>query len=250
MLDRLGVTSYTAEQLVRSFTEETQSTIRDIQKEYAMDTGNFKNGGAWDVRFDRIKRAALQNGLVVIAKKRGIWTFMCALDLEKGSLYIFSKEKNLEDVIKKFGKNKLHYFHAFVSLNSGPVEFEPQQVALFESITKDYEARRVEEVQKILGEEYPLVNQVIFVVAKELDGRVIGAEARLYNRYFEVVDTSDWSQYVAKEDYSYALNSADDAVEETPAVIPKLKPSIKKQKETKVAQKKKTQEGSKEEGKS
>lgn len=250
MLSRLGIESYIAEQLVRAFTEETLSTIRDIEKEYDMGTGNFKHGGAWDIRFERIKRVALQNELVVVTKKRGLWTFSCILDLGKGSLYIFSKEKNLEEVISKFGKNKLHYFHAFVSVNSGPREFEPQQVTLFESITEDYETRRLEEVQKILGEDYPRVNQVIFVVAKEFDGRIFGAEARLYNRYFEEVDNLDWSHYVAKEGYSHMLNSADEAIDETPAVIPKLKNSIKKQKDQEFAKKKKVQERFKEDGKS
>ncbi|MFD1139018.1 DUF5986 family protein [Paenibacillus sp. PDC88] len=231
MLDRLGLNGYMAELLVKSFTEGTDNVISEIKQEYGMDTGNFRNGGSWDIRFDRIKQAALLNDLVVLTRKRGIWTFICALDIDTGSLYIFSKEKNLDIVIKNFGKNKIHYFHAFVSLNSGPLEFENQQLTLFETtLTEDYEHKRLMEAQKILGEEYPLVNQVIFVVAQELDKKIVGVEARLFNRYFELIDKADWSMYVSKDEYS-DLTVLHEEVMDNMDVIPKVKLSVKKRKE-------------------
>jgi len=231
MLDRLGLNGYMAELLVKSFTEGTDSVISEIKQEYGMGTGNFTNGGSWDIRFNRIKQAALLNDLVVLTRKRGIWTFICALDIDTGSLYIFSKEKNLDIVIKNFGKNKIHYFHAFVSLNSGPLEFENQQLTLFETtLTEDYENKRLMEVQKILGEEYPLVNQVIFVVAQEVDKKIVGVEARLFNQYFELIDKADWSMYVSKDEYGDLIVPHEEVMDNMD-VIPKVKLSVKKRKE-------------------
>ncbi|SFR27810.1 MULTISPECIES: DUF5986 family protein [unclassified Paenibacillus] len=252
MLNRLGLNSSVAELLVGSFTEGTDGVINEIKKEYGLDTGNFKHGGSWDKRFDRIKQVALQNDLVVLTRKRGgIWTFICVLDLNTGSLYIFSKEKNVDTVIKNFGKKKIHYFHAFVSLNSGPLEFNKQQITLFETLTDEYESKRLMEVQRILGEEYPLVKQVIFVIAQEIGNRMVGVEARLYNRYFELVDKVDWSMYVSKDEYS-DLVVLDEEFAGKMDIIPKIKLSIKKRKEhfdQGIAKKKLDEEHTKEEDK-
>jgi hypothetical protein len=230
MLNRLGLNRSIAELLVGSFTEGTDSIINEIKEEHGMDTGNFKNGGSWDIRFNRIKQVALQNDLVVLTRRRGIWSFVCALDIDTGSLYIFSKEKNLDTVVKNFGKKKIHYFHAFVSLNSGPLEFDTQQLSLFVTLSDEYENKRLMEVQNILGEEYPLVKQVIFVVAQEIDRKMVSVEARLYNRYFELVDKVDWSMYVSKDEYS-DLAVLNEEVMENTDIIPKVKLSIKKRKE-------------------
>jgi hypothetical protein len=173
---------------------------------------------------------ALQNDLVLLTRRRGIWTFVCVLDLDTGSLYIFSKEKNLDVVIKNFGKKSIHYFHAFISLNSGPLEFASQQMTLFESMTEEYENKRLLEVQKILGEEYPLVKQVIFVIGQEFDKKIVGVEARLFNQYFELIDKKDWTTYVSRDEYSDVAGSSD-ADMENMDIIPKIKPSVKKQKE-------------------
>lgn len=248
MLSRLVLNDDLADLLVKSFTQETESVLNDIKKEHDLYTGNFRNGGSWDKRFGRIKDVALQNDLVVLTRSRGIWTFVCVLDLDNGSLYIFSKEKNLDAVIKKFGKKSIHYFHAFVSLNSGPLEFDTQQMTLFESLTEEYETNRLLEVQKILGEEYPLVKQVIFVVGQEINKKIVGVEARLFNRFFELVDKADWTAYVSKDEYS-DVPVLNDPVVENMDIIPKIKPSIKKQKEE-IAKQKLLEEGKKEENKS
>ncbi|KJD38587.1 hypothetical protein QD46_18145 [Paenibacillus polymyxa] len=245
MLSRLGLNDAMAELLVRSFTQETESVLNDIKREHGLDTGNFRNGGSWDKRFGRIKDTALHNDLVVLTRNRGIWTFVSVLDLGTGSLYIFSKEKNLDVVIKNFGKESIHYFHAFVSLNSGPLEFANQQMTLFESLTEEYENKRLLEVQKILDEEYPLVKQVIFVVGQEIDKKIVGVEARLFNRYFELIDKADWTKYVSKDEYSDVAVLNEEVVESMD-IIPKIKPSVKKRKEE-IAKKKLLEEGKKEE---
>lgn len=218
--------------LVKAFTRPTNDVLNEMRQEYGLDTGNFKNGGAWDIRFDRLKQVALKHNLVVLKRRRAIWSFNCLLNLETGNLYVFSKDKNLEKVKKSLGKKSIHYFHAFVSLNSGPVEFDNQQMSLFSTLPEEYEARRLSEAQKILGEEYPLVNQVIFIVAHEEEKKIVGVEATLYNRYFEPLDNADWSSYVPNDEYG-SIFVIDEEIQENNdnhAVIPKVKQKIKDRK--------------------
>lgn len=223
-----GLDESVIEDLVRAFTETTDEVLNEVKQEYGWETGNFKNGGSWDHRFDRIKQVALQNNLVVIKRGRAIWTFICILNLETGILYVFSKEKNLEQVIKKFGRKNIHYFHAFISLNSGPVELDNQQMSLFSTLPEDYEEKRLREVQKILGEEYPLVNQVVFVVAQEENRKVVGVEAKFYNRYFELLDIENWSSYVPDDEYGSIFVIDEEVIDNTDnnTVIPKIKQEI------------------------
>ncbi len=147
-----GLNDETIESLVKAFAGTTNDVVDEIKQEYGLETGNFKNGGVWDIRFRRIKQVALENGLIVLTKRRGIWTFICVLDTGTGILYVFSKEKNLDIVIKKLGRKNIHYFHAFVSLSSGPIDLDYQQISLFPTLTEEYENRRLREAQKILGE--------------------------------------------------------------------------------------------------
>lgn len=247
-----GLHNETIEKLVNAFAETTKDVINDITVEYGMETGNFKNGGHWDIRFRRIKYVALHHDLVVLSKKRGLWTFVCILDMETGNLYVFTKENNLNIVMGNFGKNKIHYFHAFVSINSGPVELDNNQLSLFPILTSEYEERRLKEVQKILGEDYPLVNNVVFVVAKEEEKKIIGVKAQFYNRYFELLETQDWSAYVPEEEYG-SLLILDDELDDnnhTVKVIPKIKQEIKDKKrhfEQKLSTEKKKEKNEEEE---
>lgn len=244
-----GLHNETIEKLVHAFAETTEDSINDITLEYGMETGNFKNGGNWDIRFNRIKNVALDHNLVVLRRKRGFWTFICVLDTETGNLYVFTKENNLNIVMKNFGKDKIHYFHAFVSVDSGAVELENNQLSLFSTLTSEYEERRLQEVQKILGEKYPLVNNVVFVVAQEKEKKITGVESQFYNRYFELLETQDWSTYVPEEEYGSLLiqddklndNDNDHIIE----VIPKIKQNVKDKKryfEQKISTEKKDEE--------
>ncbi|MFV2050846.1 DUF5986 family protein [Metabacillus sp. YM-086] len=242
-----GINQSVIGDLVRAFTETTNDVVNEIKQEYGLDTGNFKNGGAWDIRFRRIKQIALENNLIVLTKRRGIWSFVCVLNENTGDLYVFTKEKNLEIVIKNLGKRKIHYFHAFISLNSGPVELDNHQMALFSTLPEDYETKRIREAQKILGEEYPLVNQVIFIVAQEEERKMVGVEAKLYNRFFELLDVENWSSFVPEDQYGNILVLDEEVVDNTESVtiIPKVKQSIKERKnhfENEIATKKQEKE--------
>jgi hypothetical protein len=218
-------------EIVQAFSRNTQDVIYDIQLEHGLDTGNFINGGVWDIRFNRIKLAALQNGLVVLKRKRGIWKFILLLDVETGILYVFTRDNNLNNVIKQLGKKNIHYFHAFVSLNSGPLEMDNQQLELFSMFSEEYEAKRIYEAQKILGEDYSSVKQVVFIVAKEEEKQIVSVEAHLYNRFFELLDFENLSSFISGENYSDIFVSNENPIQETPSpVIPIVKQKIKDRK--------------------
>ena len=241
--------------LVKAFTGTTNEVVNVVRQEYGWDTGNFKNGGSWDTRFNRIKQVALQNELLVLTRKRAIWSFICVLNLDSGTLYVFSKDKNLEGVIKKLGRENIHYFQAFVSLNSDPVDMDNQQMSFFSVFPEDYEMRRIREAQKILGEEYPLVNQVIFVVAKEEERKIVGVEAKLFNRYFELIDVQDWSAHVPDDEYGSILVIDEETIDNTEniGIIPKVKLEVKNRKnhfEKEIPSKKQQKKDIKEEGNS
>lgn len=242
-----GINESVVGDLVRAFTETTNDVIKEIKQEYGLDTGNFRNGGTWDLRFKRIKQRALENNLIALTRKRGIWNFVCVLNENTGDLYVFTKEKNLEATIKNLGKRKIHYFHAFISLNDGPVELDNHQTTLFSILPEEYETKRIQEVQKILGEEYPLVNQVIFIVAQEEEGKIVGVEAKLYNRFFELLEVENWSSYIPQDQYGNILVLDEEVVDNTEsvAIIPKVKQSIKERKvnfENEIATKKQEKE--------
>ncbi|HWL22405.1 MAG TPA: DUF5986 family protein [Ureibacillus sp.] len=248
----LGINQEVIGELVKAFSDSTTQTLNEVIQEQGWETGNFKNGANWDTRFKRLKKVALQNNLVVLTRKRGIWTFIVLLNIQTGVMYVFSKEKNIEIVKRNFGKKKIHYFHAFLSLNSGPVELDNQQLEFFPKVTDDYDARRIFEVQKILGEEYPLVKQVVFVVAKEEGRKIIGVEAQLYNRYFGLLDSEDWTSSMSVDQYDDLLEPAEQTFDEDDIsdIIPKVKQTVKDRKnhfDKKIAQKKKETEQSKEE---
>lgn len=228
----VGLDEEFVESLVKAFAMETKSVTTEVKLENEWDTDNFENGGSWDTRFGRIKKVALKYGLVAVKIKRGIWKFIVVRNPLSGFLYVFTKEKNFERVIKKFGGKSIHYFHAFISMNVGPADLENQQLELFPRFPEEYEQKRVEEARKLLGEEYPLVNKIVFVVGREEGKRIVNVEAKLYNPYFELVDKEDWTKYVPSDQYndifvSNAQNTGD--VEET-KVIPKVKQTIKNRK--------------------
>lgn len=218
--------------LVQAFTDSTKEVVNEVREENGWFTGNFQNGGTWDTRFKRIKDVGLKNELVVLTRKRGIWKFICILNLETGILYIFSKEDNFEKVAKKLGRKSIHYFHALVSLNSDPLNLDNQQLEFFPKFTDEYESKRLTEVQKLLGDEYPLVNKVVFVIAEEQNKNIVGVQAKLYNRYFELIDIEDWSSYISNVNYNELLVSGEEFVDmnNTEEVIPRVKQSIKERK--------------------
>lgn len=233
---RSGLSDVLIEKLVKAFCRTTEDILNDIDSEYNLSTGNYKNVGAWDIRFSRIKQVAIQNDLTVLTKKRGIWTFICVLNPETGVIYLFTKEKNLDFVIKNLGKQNIHYFHAFVSLNSKAVDLENHQMSLFSILTEEYEVKRLREIQKILGEDYPLVERVVFVVAREENKKIVNVEAKLFNKYFEILDLEDWSSYIPEDEYSDLFIPDNEIIErqlleDSNSIIPKIKPGLKKQKE-------------------
>ncbi|MBD8007446.1 DUF5986 family protein [Bacillus norwichensis] len=250
----IGLSEAGIKSIVQAFSDKTIDVLNEAGELYGLnETGNFKNFGSWDLIFNRIKNAALLHDLIVIKKKRGNWKFIIILDDETGTLLVFTKEKNIEKVIKDFGKENIHYFHAFVGMNPNPIELADRQLQLFPIITNEYEEKRIAEAQKILGEDYSSVNQVIFITAKEERKEIISVEARLYSPYFELLDRNDWSQYITEKQYSDVLNVFDDETvdnDDEIGTIPKVRKEIqdsKKLTEERIPSQKQKQHEDKEE---
>ncbi|MEF2293124.1 DUF5986 family protein [Virgibacillus dokdonensis] len=251
---KFGLNEAGVKSIVEAFSETTIDILNEAGDLYGLnDTGNFKNFGSWDLIFNRIKNAAILHDLIVIKKKRGIWKFIIILDVKTGTLLVFTKEKNIEKVIKDFGKENIHYFHAFVGLNSNPIDLANRQLELFSMITDEYEEKRIVEAQKILGEDYSSVKKVIFVTAKEEQKEITAVEARLYSPYFELLDSEDWSQYIAEKQYTHVLNLPDsESVDNDDEIvtIPKVRKEIqdsKKLTEERIPSQRKEQHEDKEE---
>lgn len=249
-----GLNESTIKSIVQAFSENTYGVLSDIKKEYGLGTANFQNGGSWDVRFERIKNAALKHDLVVLKKKRGIWKFYLLLHIETGNLFVFSKEKNLEVVKRNFGKSKIHYFHAFVGLNSEPIELKKyKQTTLFPLIDEEFEEKRIYEAQKILGEDYSSIKSVFFITASEDEGKFVGVEAKKFNPNFDLIDKKDWTSYISTDQYS-DLNDVEETVDNNEffGTIPKVKKEIKDRKDhykKQIPNEKQKNVDSKEEGK-
>lgn len=217
-------------QMVKGFSQSTVDTIRDIAHEYDLSkTGNFKNMGSWDVRFSRVSRVGLQNGYLALVKKRGVWNFLVLLNEATGTLYVFSKEKNIELVKKNFGKDKIHYFHALLTINGEFIELTNGEMNLFEDYYAEYDEKRLIEARKVLSEDFSSVKQVVFVVGKEVDKEIAEVEARLYNKYFELVDVMDWSNYIDKVEYADAdsYSYSEDEEHQVNELLVKVKQEVK-----------------------
>ncbi|WP_214738107.1 DUF5986 family protein [Exiguobacterium sp. s162] len=219
--------------LVNAFTESVDFTLTDIKNDYDLTTENGKHGLAWDIRFDRIKTSALSDELVVLTKKRNnLWSFICVLDDQDSVLYIFVKDKNLKRIKKKFGKNSIHYFHAFVSINGQPYNLNETQLSLFQTLSSEYEMNRVLEVQKVLGDDHLRVKEVKFIVAKEEAKQIIGAEVHKYDSFFNLISIEDYSNHISTPTFSDVItNTQVSEISETQEIIPKIKDSLKKRRQ-------------------
>ncbi|EJP6619696.1 hypothetical protein NDM76_002325, partial [Staphylococcus pseudintermedius] len=97
--------------------------------------------------------------------------------------------------------------------------------------TSEYEEKRIDEVRNILSEDYPRVNQVIFIVAEEENRRITSVEAILYDRFFNEIEKTNYSEYISGEHYSELFVEDEDfSKDEENIVIPKIKENIKKSK--------------------
>ncbi|WP_214779317.1 DUF5986 family protein [Exiguobacterium sp. s22] len=217
--------------IINAFTEPVILTLSDIKTDYDLTTENGKHGLAWDIRFNRIKTRALLNNFVVLTKKRNnLWSFICVLDDSDDILYVFVKNKNLMRIKKEFGKNSIHYFHAIVSLDGKPHDLNELQLSLFPPLSQEYELNRLLEVKKVLGDDHLRVKEVRFIVAKEEDRQIVGAEVHKYDRYFNLTSIEDYSNYVSLPTVNeITLNSELTDEKEQQVVIPKIKDSLKKQ---------------------
>ncbi|GLC87509.1 DUF5986 family protein [Lysinibacillus piscis] len=228
--------------LVRSFAENTENTLDEIEINYNMDSGNFRHGGSWDIRFGRIENSVKDNDdIIVLNRERGIWKYKATMHLLLGALFIFTKEKNLDKVIKeKHATESIHYFHALVFLNDKTKSNETIQLTLFDLYDKEFEDRRQAEVQKILMECYSLVKQVYFVVGTEREKQIVEVKVQHYNNKFEFLKEVDLSHYISKGEYEDVLPNINKYVaESSPKSLVGIKSGLKKRYEKQIADRKK-----------
>lgn len=194
--------------LVMSFSENTENTLDEIEFNYNMDTGNFRPAGSWDLRFGRIEESVKnKNDIVILNRERGIWKYKAILFTSTGTLFVFTKEKNLDKVIKeKSNTDKIHYFHALVYLNVDNIGTNVQ-LDLFNLYDESFEHRREREVQKILMEYYSQVKQVYFIVGTERNKQIVEVKVQHYNRQFEFLKETNLSQYISKGEYEDILSN-------------------------------------------
>lgn len=224
----IGFSDTAVKDLVKAFSESTIKDLNDMTMEYGLHTGNFKSFGSWDLRFNRISNAARKHGLDVLTRKRGgLWTFNAVLNPDTGALIVFTKEKNLNLVIKEFGSESIHYFHALLSKNR-----ENQQTELFREYADEFDAKRTIEAQKILEEDYSSVNQVFFIVGQEESKKMTSAAIKLYDSYFNLLDIIDLTNNIPEDNYDdiFVSNEQNTNEEEEAPLIPVIKESTKKRK--------------------
>lgn len=194
--------------LIKAFSQNTENTLDEIEFNYNMDCGNFRNGGSWDLRFGRIEDSVKNNNdVAILNRERGIWKYKAILFASTGTLFIFTKEKNLDKVIKeKSNTEKIHYFHALVYLNVDNVGVNVQlDLDLFNYYDEEFEERRKREVQKILMDYYSQVKQVYFIVGTERNKQIVEVKVQHFNRQFEFLKEVNLSNYISKGEYEDVL---------------------------------------------
>ncbi|PAC82351.1 hypothetical protein CHI05_07520 [Bacillus sp. 7788] len=232
----LGETEFKSN-LVRAFSDPVNTSLQDL-KEFMGYRATFNSRGmsAWDIRFNRIQTLEDEKSDIrTLISNRRFWEF--AMSLKNRTLYIYTKESNLERVRKNFGKSKIHYFHAFLYKNIKfddhyHVSGECVQGTLFNSGIEDYNEKRKFEAIKMLGENYTEIDQVIFVTLKEEKGKAVKVDANLFSSDFRLVYKEDWSAFINPAYEESKLNeqvsNSKSGTGNTNKTIPVLKPEIQK----------------------
>ncbi|WGF39906.1 MULTISPECIES: DUF5986 family protein [Lysinibacillus] len=223
--------------LVMAFSQNTENTLDEIEFNYNMGTGNFRQSGSWDLRFGRIEDSVKnKSDVAILNRERGIWKYKAILFATTGTLFVFTKEKNLDKVIKeKSNTEKIHYFHALVYLNVENVGTNVQ-LDLFDYYDESFELRREREVQKILMEYYSQVKQVYFIVGTERNKQIVEVKVQHFNRQFEFLKEVDLSKYISKGEYEdILLKVAKNGDKPTTKPLVGIKDGLKKRNEKQIA---------------
>lgn len=192
--------------LSKAFSKSVSRDVNEILSENLLSTYNGKYMLIWDFRFTNIEKTTIEIGFKSLRIKRGgLWTAVASLDLETGYLYIYTKEKNLETVINKFGNSVIHYFHALISKNTEDDESEGIQISLFSKTDEDFEQKRTILCQEILGGFYSDVKEVFFIVGNEEYGKIIDVSVRYYNKFFELLETKELIENIDVVEYDTLL---------------------------------------------
>lgn len=222
--------------LIIAFSQNTENTLDEIEFNFNMDSGNFRNGGSWDLRFGRIEDSVKnKSDIAVLNRERGIWKYKAILIESTGTLFVFTKEKNLDKVIKeKSNIEKIHYFHALLYLNVESAGVNVQ-LNLFNPYDENFEMRREREAQKILLDYYSQVKQVYFIVGTERNKKIVGVKVQHFNRHFEFLKEVELSNYISKVEYEDVLPNIGKIEKPTSTKLVGIKEGLKKRSEKQIA---------------
>ncbi|MGE7185293.1 DUF5986 family protein [Peribacillus sp. NPDC006672] len=220
--------------VVRAFSDNLVLDVQEVRKLLELKKFNSKYALAWDIRYSRIEDLDGDNNIVALTSRRGFWGFSMLLNIESGTLFVFTKEKNLDEVIKRFGKEKLHYIHSLLFLNKKYDEdfglmHEDFQLSLQIDGIEEFDAQRKLDAINILGDYYSDINKVILVTLTEENNVAVKVEAGLFTSDCQLIDKEDWSSFIRpafndREVDSEEIEKENASKKQTEKSIPVLKP--------------------------
>ncbi|MBC1778929.1 DUF5986 family protein [Listeria booriae] len=197
--------------LVTAFTETVVSELQEVQAITGGTTKNGKNGNSWDVRFNKIETAALNEGCKALrVQLSAIWSFVAVLVEETGELFLFFKKANCDNLLKQWHHSPYHYLKCFLSKNIHLEAESSDQILLFNAFPDNrYDEKRVKKAKMILQNDFDAVKQVVILSLEEYKGVAIDVQARLITDQGFTSENISLAAYIAS-DYteSGALNNS------------------------------------------
>lgn len=184
--------------LLSCITIDTKQVVDSVRIKNRLITGNFSLKMPWDLVFTAFSEQLLKEEFESILVDRNIWEFVAPFHKKTGTLCLITRKENL-NVVFKSHVEKPHYIHAALGANG---LMEPQVFPYQGSMDlADYEVIEIlcSYAEKMYGEIYSSINQVLVLVIDGSLSNIKGISARLYNHKFQLCDENDWSSYIEGE---------------------------------------------------
>ena len=192
--------------LLSCITIDTKQIVDKVIINNRLRTVNFSKKMPWDVVFTALDEQLPPEEFESILVDRKIWEFIAPFHKETGTLCLITRKENLK-VISKSHIEKPHYVHAALGTNG---LIKPQVFPYQDSLDlADYDVISLlcSHAEKIYGEIYSSINQVLVLVIDGTLSNIKGISARLYNHKFELCDENDWTPYIlAEPSYEDSIN--------------------------------------------
>lgn len=187
--------------LVASFAEECQTELEAINREKNSITNNGRHMNAWDIRFKHIVSASEEMKLdYKIIETSSLWSYVVVTDEDK--MYLFTKESNLQKVLKDKQKDPLHYILCTTAINThlnGTAKTE--QIELLE----DYLAKvKKDKRERYYGELIAQVKEVVVFTLEQFENEAVKVKEVLIDSTGNIVKSIDHSNNIM-ENYSDVL---------------------------------------------